>query len=226
MEIRLLKKVFPIYLICILISVCSGQPVNHAIFTQTLSLSITPVTVAPKSLPTFTISPTETALSGLLSTQPAIKLLNPISEIHAQINWRLKTKYLAQATSFFDLQQGWAAADTDLLQTKDGGQTWLKVSNTPDGFSRLDFVSPTHGWGVGTDWLYVTRDGGKTWEPQVQKSFTTSSGIWKPAIDFINDQVGWLADNQFRSFKDYGWRSNLAAGQCSAITKPVRRLNL
>lgn len=192
---HLFKRTISILFACILLTACSDQTVYSVTLTQTVTTIITPEIAAPILTPTLTSLPAKTAFPGIPSVQPTLKPPAPVREIHARINWSLKTKFLAQATSFIDLQHGWAAAETELVQTINGGQTWLKVSITPDIFSRINFVSSTHGWGMGKDWLYVTKDGGKTWERQVQKNFTTGSGIWKPAIEFINDQVGWLTIN-------------------------------
>ena len=195
MGLQLFKRTISVLFTCILLTACSDQTLNPVTLTQTVKTIIPPVIAAPTATPTLTSLPAEPAFPGIPSAQPTLEPPAPVSEIHTRINWNLKTRFVAQATSFINLQQGWAAAETELVQTIDGGQTWLKVSDTPDVFFRLDFVSPTNGWGMGADWLYITKDGGKTWERQLQKTFTTSSSLWKPNFDFINDQVGWLTIN-------------------------------
>ena len=190
------EKLISIILIYIFISACAGQMIDRATPIQTVSKSKIPETVTPEPTPTLTVLPVKPIVTVIPSPRPATQPSTPVQEIHAQINWQLKAQFMIQAISFISLQQGWAAADDTLSQTKDGGQTWQKISNTPEPFSRLDFVSETHGWGMGKEWLYVSKDGGLTWERQLQKSFDTSRGIWKPDFDFIDDQVGWLTINE------------------------------
>lgn len=189
---KLFKQIVPIFFIWILLSACSGQvagPTTAVVTTIAINNTETATptsTQAPTSQP---VIPTSTPFP-----QPTLKSVALFSDIHAQVNWQLKSKFMAQAASFISLQEGWSATETQLIHTRDGGKTWQIVADTPDTFSRLDFASPVKGWGLGKEWLYVTSDGGKTWKQQLKGSFDAGQGVWKTDIDFINEQVGWLTE--------------------------------
>lgn len=85
-----------------------------------------------------------------------------------------------------------------LLQTTDGGQTWIQVyQGAPSGvLSQVSFVSATEGYAVGTgaacdptvsncNALLRTTDAGHTW--------TTVAGAPYPdALDFLDSSRGWV----------------------------------
>ncbi len=200
---KLNRGIILLYIICVLLSACLGQaavptplvsrsPLPE--ITETFAPTASQPTATPyfSPVPSFTLSPT---------TKP----IAPVNLGPAQVNWRLKSQLQDLAVSFITLQEGWVATGTQLIHTQDGGKTWQIVSDTPDSFSRLDFVSQTHGWGLGKVGLYVTVDGGKNWLQQLAGSFDVGRGIWKPEIDFVNDQVGWLVeDGRIRRTQDGG----------------------
>jgi len=117
---------------------------------------------------------------------------------------------MVQAVSFISMQEGWIATENQFIHTQDGGVTWHLVSDTPDSFFRLDFVSPSHGWGLGGGGLYATIDGGKTWKQQAIIIFDGEKRF-QPSFDFINDQDGWLVgpDGSLHQTSDGGitWKN-------------------
>ncbi|MEW6358933.1 MAG: YCF48-related protein [Planctomycetota bacterium] len=59
-------------------------------------------------------------------------------------------------------------ANSAILKTADGGQTWKYVSEPKEGAPTLDavrFLNPMEGWAVGRDLGLHTADGGETWTP-------------------------------------------------------------
>jgi photosystem II stability/assembly factor-like uncharacterized protein len=109
------------------------------------------------------------------------------------------------ATQFLDGRNGWALADAgcpdnvSLARTADGGTTWEWVDTGIDdplgiGFALvqggLEFVDALHGWAVGGLGTVIhTEDGGATWEKQELPDVYPRTF----AVDFINNQVGWVA---------------------------------
>jgi len=79
------------------------------------------------------------------------------------------------AVDFVSVDEGFAAADSGLFHTTDGGLNWLALLNSgiPAGsvFLKVDFVDSQHGWVITTPddftWepleLYRTEDGGASW---------------------------------------------------------------
>ena len=99
---------------------------------------------------------------------------------------------------------GWAAgAATDrILRTSDGGQHWSDV--TPEGARRgtwtTFFADADQAWlasslqpgsssGDFTAQIYRTADGGKTW---AQAGVVNADWGWPAAIDFVDQQRGWV----------------------------------
>lgn len=69
----------------------------------------------------------------------------------------------AGSLDFVDDRNGWAAGE-EVLTTDDGGRTWTEIdTGVSEGWSAVDFTSPTDGWVAGTAGLYATTDGGDTW---------------------------------------------------------------
>jgi photosystem II stability/assembly factor-like uncharacterized protein len=72
------------------------------------------------------------------------------------------------AVAFVDEKTGWAVGhDTLILQTLDGGETWVKQfggGESDNALLSVFFKSPTHGWAVGAfNYTVETTDAGKTW---------------------------------------------------------------
>jgi photosystem II stability/assembly factor-like uncharacterized protein len=80
--------------------------------------------------------------------------------------------------SFADQQRGWLLAAQPcpagecpvLLNTTDGGRSWVRLPALPAGVgvwaSGVRFADAGTGYLYSADLLYVTRDGGKTWQQQ------------------------------------------------------------
>jgi photosystem II stability/assembly factor-like uncharacterized protein len=76
-----------------------------------------------------------------------------------------------------DPQHAWAAANSTVYATTNGGQSWSPVGSTPQPIGEFSFVSTTNGWAIGQTpaqsmtqaqpLLFHTVDGGKTWQ-QIQ----------------------------------------------------------
>ena len=102
-----------------------------------------------------------------------------------------------------------------MMKTLDGGQTWTAWDMRPWADILIDtyFTSPERGWVVGgkTDQPVPTRnnvkpvvlhteDGGQTWVNRVaslQSAFPAGEWGWK--IQFLNDQVGFVALENFNA---------------------------
>jgi len=81
-----------------------------------------------------------------------------------------------QMLDFINVNEGWAAAQTDLYRTLDGGGSWIPVAipGIPAGrvILDVDFVDSMHGWllvtpddsTMDTIELYGTTDGAATWQ--------------------------------------------------------------
>ena len=91
-------------------------------------------------------------------------------------SWGYRNAILdGRSVDFVAIDEGWAAAGTNLYTTSDGGETWSTIvtNGIPGGefFLKVDFVDSQHGWVLGTPdestWnplnLYRTTDGGKHW---------------------------------------------------------------
>ena len=141
-------------------------------------------------------------------------------------NWvRLKppTRHLLLGGTFIDDHRGWiVGAGATILQTSDGGETWL-VSQLADArgvrFNATSFVGNRLGWAVGSGGnIYRTTNGGLTWQPQ-------QSGVSADLFDvkFIDALEGWAvgADGTAIYTADGGlnWVT-----QPSGTTHPLERL--
>jgi photosystem II stability/assembly factor-like uncharacterized protein len=105
-----------------------------------------------------------------------------------------------------DDQVLWAYTETDVLQSRDGGQSWQDV--TPSGLREgltaagQDFVATFKADFSGDDFglaaftqtdhalIYRTQDGGRTWEESVLVLEEDIQGI--VALDTLGEQLGWL----------------------------------
>ena len=102
-----------------------------------------------------------------------------------------------------------------MMKTLDGGQTWTAWDMRPWADILIDtyFTSPERGWVVGgkTDQPVPTRnnvkpvvlhteDGGQTWVNRVASLQSTfPAGEWGWKIQFLNDQVGFVALENFNA---------------------------
>ena len=86
--------------------------------------------------------------------------------------WRQAKKVPSTVTltsvAFVDEKTGWAVGhDTLILQTTDGGETWVKQfggGESDNALLSVFFKSPTHGWAIGAfNYTVETTDAGKTW---------------------------------------------------------------
>jgi photosystem II stability/assembly factor-like uncharacterized protein len=84
----------------------------------------------------------------------------------------------------------WAIRDNTMLCTKDGGNSWQKVTGVPATvqFTSVFFVTPQLGWAVGyRGAIFHTEDGGGTWTTQ-------NSGIRDSllSVAFPTPRSGWI----------------------------------
>jgi hypothetical protein len=93
---------------------------------------------------------------------------------------------------FIGQSTGWAAGESTLLSTSDGGANW----NAQDlGFTYpmvVQFIDKKTGW-IASDYgttMLMTRDGGQTWV-----SNPTPPGISFYAAEFVDESTGWGANN-------------------------------
>ncbi|MBI5256717.1 MAG: PKD domain-containing protein [Burkholderiales bacterium] len=72
---------------------------------------------------------------------------------------------------FLDRNRGWATAQAgQLWSSQDGGQTWQRLPDVPDGtLTRVAFADTRNGWALSSrrGLLARTRDGGQTWQTVV-----------------------------------------------------------
>lgn len=92
-------------------------------------------------------------------------------------SWTFQNALLdGQMLEFINENEGWAAVQTDLFRTLDGGISWMPVATPgiPAGrvILEVDFVDSLHGWmlvtpddsTMDTIELFGTTDGGATWQ--------------------------------------------------------------
>jgi photosystem II stability/assembly factor-like uncharacterized protein len=130
-------------------------------------------------------------------------------------NWNLEFV----ASHFFDTQNGWALVDRKFpssnlhfAKTLDGGITWEWVDTGIEGSINIGyqgilgdmiFTDTLQGWAVGShDIVIHTEDGGITWSEQ---SLPYPEGIGRlQAVDFINNQDGWIGGANLNVTSDGG----------------------
>jgi photosystem II stability/assembly factor-like uncharacterized protein len=97
------------------------------------------------------------------------------------------------AVRFFDAQRGFVATDNGaILSTTDGGENWARVSRVRGkAVSDLFFLDDHRGWALGLAGVLRTDDGGQEWTPA--SADETGGGFEGRAIQFLDDQHGWLA---------------------------------
>lgn len=90
---------------------------------------------------------------------------------------------------FIDESLGWARAPStnDLLQTKDGGQTWFKSGDWPASNTNFRFRDANRGLVGGySGQIYQTADGGKTWVSRY-----SGVGELVEQLQYVDDKVVW-----------------------------------
>ncbi len=123
------------------------------------------------------------------------------------------------ASHFFDDQNGWALADDKFpsgnlhfAKTLDGGTTWEWVDTGIEGSVNIGFqgvlgdmifTDTMRGWAIGNhDIVIHTEDGGITWSEQ---TLPYPEGFGRlQAVDFINNQVGWIGGENLNVTSDGG----------------------
>jgi photosystem II stability/assembly factor-like uncharacterized protein len=64
---------------------------------------------------------------------------------------------------FVSAAQGWAVGQNTILETGDGGATWVPQLSGKLNLTSVDFISGQDGWAAGTTTLLATTDGGAHW---------------------------------------------------------------
>lgn len=92
---------------------------------------------------------------------------------------------------FLNQRVGWGVGTSrgDIVQTKDGGETWsVKLPGSRSSWNSLFFHDDLHGWAVGTG-IAHTSDGGATWTYQLEPE--SSPGYFESII-FTDAKHGWV----------------------------------
>ena len=99
-----------------------------------------------------------------------ISVANTFASDHSWTSVRESKWQAALIDIFFvDQQHGWiVGAQSTILHTKDGGQTWVSQPSQPlpfkNEFHKVRFISPQVGWIAGEEGTILkTVDGGATW---------------------------------------------------------------
>jgi photosystem II stability/assembly factor-like uncharacterized protein len=98
------------------------------------------------------------------------------------------------AVRFFDPQRGLVATGGGgIFATSDGGENWApaRFETAPDFLHQLSFVDDERGWAIGKAGLLKTADGGRQWSGRAPGP--GGKPIAGRAIQFLNEQTGWLA---------------------------------
>ena len=82
------------------------------------------------------------------------------------------TSGLSSTSSFYQIEAvnestAWAVTTSDLIQTTDGGKTWVKKAVYAESIS---FIDKDKGWYVYGTSIYITSDGGDSWDYQANSS--------------------------------------------------------
>ena len=117
---------------------------------------------------------------------------------------------------FVDRKTGYAAGDSVILKTTDGGATWKRLTAPRSTVRALAFRSPADGWAIG-DTLLHTSDGGASWQPAA--SLPGASGIGPvavvgAAVVVLHAPGAFRSDDGGRTWKTLG---NTPANDYSAI---------
>ncbi len=90
-----------------------------------------------------------------------------------------------------DEENGFAVSNCSyVVQTDNGGRTWIPVSSFDTRIRGLDFTDENNGWVIADD-LYKTTDGGLTWEKQME-----SFQFWESfqCLSFHDAYHGWIGN--------------------------------
>lgn len=108
-----------------------------------------------------------------------------------------------EALAFVDYDHGWAVNPWQVLETRDGGQSWVEqLTEENESYYSLSLISPTTIWVTGsqkredgyTALLIRTIDGGKTWSRPTINVKAQSNVRIAPrlfSISFCNPKNGW-----------------------------------
>jgi photosystem II stability/assembly factor-like uncharacterized protein len=99
------------------------------------------------------------------------------------------TNYRPHAISFSSSANGWIAGDLGVWRTTDGGTSWVQRSAIYA--LCIEAIDSQNVWFGGYNNLYHTTDGGDHW--------TTILYHGVPAIQFLNPDTGWVANNDWFS---------------------------
>lgn len=96
---------------------------------------------------------------------------------------------------FLNKSTGFIGGDDGIYKTTDGGATWTQTG-FGSNYTNIFFVNSTLGFAVGGTTgkeasLDVTTDGGNSWSHKSTSSFSRLYGLF-----FINDKIGWAADDK------------------------------
>ena len=113
---------------------------------------------------------------------------------------RIHLKARLKSVFFFDALVGWVAGENGLvLQTRDGGVTWItQDSSTTFSLEKIRFVNEDTGWATGSDFsppetrklLLLTKNGGRTWRKAPDSDFQQFS-----SVTFLNSDAGWAVNS-------------------------------
>ncbi len=101
---------------------------------------------------------------------------------------------------FVDKNYGWVVGHTtNILHTKDGGNTWI-IQKVEDSnrmlLNSVYFKDRQTGWAVGSDWTRAsTSNGGETWINETQEPLPRLILSWY-TIFFIDSKHGWITDSR------------------------------
>jgi photosystem II stability/assembly factor-like uncharacterized protein len=89
-----------------------------------------------------------------------------------------------------------------LLHSVDGGQNWAQVLPPARPEGAITFVDAQHGFGIGSrsnpSAVFATTDGGRTWQQRGAVASSRAQSVL--AIDFLDQQTGWVALLSSESF--------------------------
>jgi len=120
------------------------------------------------------------------------------SSIYCNAQWNVQNSNTTVdlfEVCFVDSLHGWVlGANSILLTTKNGGNTWVKqiITNDSNLVTCMDYISPGFGFAVGNNGLFMsTNDSGYTWQT-VNNNFDYDF----QGISFVNDSVGWITGSK------------------------------